>query len=162
MPNKRRRRPSTRRSRRRLPIIRICSARPTFCTGLRNQEATAERQARAKAKAEEEARAKAKAKASNGVSGDDKSRGTSTDSGKVQDAAKQGRYYNNNNYNEASRNQQFGMSGRFGAPKRHGGINNNNNEAAPAEDVEAPPAPQQPPPPPPPSLDDISEFPSLK
>ncbi|KAI5014346.1 hypothetical protein ZWY2020_055736 [Hordeum vulgare] len=121
-----------------------------------------ERQARAKAKAEEEARAKAKAKASNGVSGDDKSRGTSTDSGKVQDAAKQGRYYNNNNYNEASRNQQFGMSGRFGAPKRHGGINNNNNEAAPAEDVEAPPAPQQPPPPPPPSLDDISEFPSLK
>ncbi|KAI5014354.1 hypothetical protein ZWY2020_055744, partial [Hordeum vulgare] len=119
-----------------------------------------DRQVRAKAKAEEEARAKAKA--NNKVSGDDKSVGASTDSGKVQDAVKQGRYYNNNNYNGASRNQQFGMSGRFGAPKRHGGINNNNNEAAPAENVEAPPAPQQPPPTLPPSLDDISEFPSLK
>ncbi|EMS64214.1 hypothetical protein TRIUR3_31516 [Triticum urartu] len=115
-----------------------------------------ERQARAKAKAEAEARAKAeaearaKAKASNGVSGDDKSAGASADSSKAQGAAKQGRYYNNNNYNGASRNQQFG------APKR------SMNEAAPAEGVEAPAAPQQAPPPPPPSLDDTTEFPSLK
>ncbi|KAF7017230.1 unnamed protein product [Triticum aestivum] len=122
-----------------------------------------ERQAKAKAKAEAEARAKAKAKAkaNNGVSGDDKSAGASADSSKVQDAAKQGRYYNNNYYNGASRNQQFGMSVRFGAPRRQQ-ASMSMNEAAPAEGVEAPPAPQQAPPPPPPSLDDTNEFPSLK
>ncbi|VAH33945.1 unnamed protein product [Triticum turgidum subsp. durum] len=126
-----------------------------------------ERQARAKAKAEAEARAKAeaearaKAKASNGVSGDDKSAGASADSSKAQGAAKQGRYYNNNNYNGASRNQQFGMPGRFEALRRQQG-SMSMNEAPPAEGVEAPPAPQQAPPPPPPSLDDTTEFPSLK
>ncbi|KAF7002463.1 hypothetical protein CFC21_017952 [Triticum aestivum] len=119
-----------------------------------------ERQARANARAEAEAKAKAKAK--NGVSRDDKGGGASADSSKVQDAAKQGRYYNNNNYNGSSRNQQFGMSGRFGGPKRQQ-ASMSLNEAAPAEGVEAPPAPQQaPPPPPPPSLDDTIEFPSLK
>ncbi|VAH49348.1 unnamed protein product [Triticum turgidum subsp. durum] len=118
-----------------------------------------ERQARAKARAEAEARAKSKA--NNGVSGDDKNAGASADSSKVQDAAKQGRYYNNNNYNGASRNQQLGTSGRFGAPKRQQ-ASMFMNEAAPAEGMEAPAAPQQAPPPPPPSLDDTNEFPSLK
>ncbi|KAM3368481.1 hypothetical protein ACQJBY_016791 [Aegilops geniculata] len=126
-----------------------------------------ERQARAKAKAEAEAKVKAeaetraKAKANNGVSRDDKSTGAPADSSKVQDVAKQGRYYNSNNYNGASRNQQFGMPGRFGAPRRQQ-ASMSMNEAAPAEGVEAPPAPQQAPPPPPPSLDDTNEFPSLK
>ncbi|KAM3368479.1 hypothetical protein ACQJBY_016789 [Aegilops geniculata] len=120
-----------------------------------------ERQSRAKAKADAEARAKAKAKANNGVSGGDKSAGASADSSKVQDPGKQGRYCNNNNYKGASRNQQFGMSGRFGAPRRQQ-ASMSMNEAAPAEGAEAPPAPQQAPPPPPPSLDDTNEFPSLK
>ncbi|KAF7002462.1 hypothetical protein CFC21_017951 [Triticum aestivum] len=120
-----------------------------------------ERQARAKAKTEVEAKARAKGKANNGVSGGDKSAGASTDSSKVQGPAKQGRYYNNNNYNGASRNQQFGMPGRFEALRRQQG-SMSMNEAPPAEGVEAPPAPQQAPPPPPPSLDDTTEFPSLK
>ncbi|KAF7002464.1 hypothetical protein CFC21_017953 [Triticum aestivum] len=119
-----------------------------------------ERQARAKARAKAEA--KAKAKGNNGVSGGDKSAGASTDSSKVQDAAKQGRYYNNNNYKGASRNQQFGMSGRFGAPRSQQASSMSMNEAPPAEGVEAPPAPQKAPPTPPPSLDDTNEFPSLK
>ncbi|KAF7104644.1 hypothetical protein CFC21_105530 [Triticum aestivum] len=118
-----------------------------------------ERQARARARAEAEAAARAK------VSGDDKNAGASADSSKVQDGARQGRYYNNNNnyyYNNgASRKQQPGMPGKFGAPQRQQ-PNMPLNGAAPAEGVEAPPAPQQAPRPPPPSLDDTNEFPSLK
>ena len=114
-----------------------------------------ERQARARARAEAEAAARAKA--NNGVSGDDKSAGASAGISKVQDGARRGRYYNNG----ASRKQQPGMPGKFGAPQRQQ-PNMSPNGAAPSEGVEAPPAPQQAPLPPPPSLDDINEFPSLK
>ncbi|KAM3297830.1 hypothetical protein ACQJBY_039677 [Aegilops geniculata] len=120
-----------------------------------------ERQARARARAEAEAAARAKA--NNGVSGGDKSAGASADSSKVQDGARRGRYNDNYYYNNgASRKQQPGMPGKFGAPQIRQQPNMPLNGAAPAEGAEAPAAPQQTPPPPPPSLDDIDEFPSLK
>ncbi|VAI80998.1 unnamed protein product [Triticum turgidum subsp. durum] len=106
-----------------------------------------ERRARA------EAEAAARAKTNIGVSGGDKSAGASADSSQVQDGARRGIRYSNNYYNNgASRKQQPGMPGKFGAPQRQL-PNMPLNGAPPAEGVEAPP---------PPSLDDTNEFPSLK